>query len=141
MSLILNNERASRLVEYHARDAKSPGLDEVLDKLLGATWRATRAAGATAEAGRTIDNVVLYRMMTLAADEEASSQARAIVYAKLDELRRWAETQAKQNSFDQRAHLLFAAHEIDYFNRNPKEIRVSKPAAPPDGAPIGSDFE
>src|SRR5579864_1406468 len=41
--LILHPERAARLVEYHAEDASLPGLDEVIDRLIGATWKAELA--------------------------------------------------------------------------------------------------
>jgi hypothetical protein len=37
--------------------------------------------------------------------------------------------------------LRFAAHQIEYFLKNPKEIPVSKPADAPDGSPIGEDVE
>src|SRR5947208_6306617 len=37
---LLNQERAARLVEYHARDPRYPGFGEVLDKILASTWKA-----------------------------------------------------------------------------------------------------
>src|SRR5438094_3503788 len=37
---LLNQERAARLVEFHARDPRNPGFDEVLNKILEATWKA-----------------------------------------------------------------------------------------------------
>ena len=45
---MLHPERAARLVEYHARDARNPGLDEVLNRLLAATWEAPWALTVTA---------------------------------------------------------------------------------------------
>jgi len=75
----------------------------------------------------------------LASNDAASEQARAIAFAKVDDLRRWASSRSVPDTL-QLAHLRFAAHQIDYFLRNPKEIRVTKPADPPDGSPIG-DFE
>ena len=133
--LMLHPERATRLVEYHARDPRNPGLDEVIDRLLQVTWKAPRLTSSLAEVARTVDNVVLYRLMVLASDEQASEQARAIAYAKLDELRSWS---AGMNVRDPllRAHFGFAAHQIECWEKNPKEIGVTKPANPPDGAPI-----
>ncbi|HLM99560.1 MAG TPA: zinc-dependent metalloprotease [Bryobacteraceae bacterium] len=136
VSLILLPERATRLVEYHARDAKNPGLDEVIDRLIAGTWKSVRTNGETAEVGRSIDNIVLYRLLSLASNDAASEQARAIAFAKVDDLRRWASARSVPDTL-QLAHLRFAAHQIDYFLRNPKEIRVTKPADPPDGSPIG----
>jgi len=37
--MILQSERASRLVDFHARNKDYPGLGEVVDKLVGATWK------------------------------------------------------------------------------------------------------
>jgi hypothetical protein len=139
-SLILHPQRTSRLVEYHARDPRNPGLEEVIDRLLATTWKSRRTGSMQAEVGRTVDNVVLFRLMSLAADESSSEQARAIAFTKLEELRAWAASVKSADPL-QNAHLRFAAHEIEYFGKNPKEIRVTKPAESPDGAPIGSEFE
>jgi len=137
--LILNPERASRLVEYHARDQANPGLAEVLDRLIGATWNSTRPKTSfAAEVGRTIDNVVLYRIMQLAANEQASEQARALAFWKLTNLRKALET-SPQTDDAQRAHFLYAANQIREFERDPRRITVSKPVDPPDGAPIGTE--
>jgi len=143
VGLMLNPERATRLVEYHARDQANPGLAEVLDKLLTATWNSNRAGGTlSSEVGRTVDNVVLYRMMQLAANEEASEQARAIAFWKLVKLREYLEGHgglASKADDGRQAHFLYAANQIREFEKDPKRITVSKPADPPDGAPIGSD--
>src|SRR5204862_6457736 len=50
---LLNQERAARLVEFHARDARNPGFDEVLDKIIASTWKAPGGAGYNAEIQRT----------------------------------------------------------------------------------------
>jgi len=128
---LLHPERATRLVDYHGRDAANPGLEEVVDRLLNATWKAVRVS----EVGRTIDNVVLYRLMALAQSDRASEQARAIAYLKLDELRKWALARQTADSA-QRAHYVFAASQIERFQRDPSKIGVTKPAEAPDGSPI-----
>jgi hypothetical protein len=140
VSLMLHPQRATRLVEYHARDSKNPGLDEVIDRLLTATWKSTRTNPALAEVGRTVDDVVLYRLLSLASNDAASEQTRAIAFSKLDDLRKWAADRHAPEPLQQ-AHLRFAAHQIEYFLKNPKEIPVSKPADAPDGSPIGEDVE
>jgi hypothetical protein len=42
---LFNQERAARLVQFHARDARNPGLGEVIDKILTSTWKAPAAQG------------------------------------------------------------------------------------------------
>ncbi len=136
--LILNPERAARLVQYHARNAAMPGLGEVMDKLLGATWRASVPAGLQGEIRRTVDNVVLYHLMALANNEGATGQVRALAWAKLDALSKYAAgATAKDES--QQAHLSWAVSQIKRYRENPKEIPVAKPVEAPPGQPIGCE--
>ena len=135
VGLLLQPERATRLVDYHARDANNPGLDEVIDKLVRAAWKTAPVGGEAAEVSRTIGNVLLYRLMKLAADPSASEQARAVAFAKLDDLRVWLVSVKPRDPL-QSAHYRFAAHQIELYEKNPKEIGVTAPAAPPDGSPI-----
>jgi len=136
--LILNPERAARLVQYHAQDASIPGLGEVIDRLIGATWKAAPPAGLQGEIRRTVNNVVLYHLMVLANSESASGQVRAIASAKIEALRKYAEGAAAKDEAQQ-AHLAWAASQIKRYRENPKEIPVSKPVEAPPGQPIGCD--
>lgn len=131
ISFLLNPERATRLVDYHGRDPKNPGLDEVIDRLINATWKAAHIS----ETARAIDNVLLYRLMSLVQDHQASEQARAIAYLKLDDLRKWALSRPTTDT-SLRAHYVFAAAQIERFQRDPEKIGVTKPAETPDGPPI-----
>jgi hypothetical protein len=137
VSLLLNPERATRLVDYHSRDARNPGLDEVIDRLVTATWKTPRTGTQEAEVARTIDNVVLYRLMQLAQDSQASEQARALAYLKLDELRNWLLSRSQADTAGS-AHAVYAAAQIKRYEDDPKQITVDKPADPPDGSPIGA---
>jgi hypothetical protein len=38
-----------------------------------------------------------------------------------------------------RAHIFFAAKQIEQFQKDPKRISVTPPTEPPDGPPIGTD--
>ena len=135
VSFLLHAERATRLVQYHARNAQNPGLEDVLDRLIGATWKTTPADSALGEVARTINNVVLYRLMILAASTQASEQVKALAWLRLDDLRKWALAQAPKDTA-QRAHLQFAAAQIKRFQDDPKQIGVNKPAEAPNGPPI-----
>src|SRR5712691_5562677 len=48
LQFLFNPERAARLVEFHARDSTNPGLEEVLDSILAATWKSALGSGYTA---------------------------------------------------------------------------------------------
>jgi hypothetical protein len=136
--LILNRERASRLVEQHARDARIPGLAEVIDRLLGATWKAPHDNGLAGEAGRLVSTVALYHLMALSKDDAANMQARAIAHQKLDELRKWLLASPSQSPAEA-AHRSFAAARIKQFEDNPKDFMMPAPTEAPPGQPIGEE--
>ena len=144
---LFNPERAARLVEFHARDPRYPGWDEVLDTILAATWKARIGSdkGFTteyeAEVQRTVNMVVLTELMTLAANGRASNQARAIAEYRLSLLRDWLMTQRDLTSDEnQRAFIIYAANQIRRFQDDPKKMNLTRPNDPPDGQPIGMDW-
>jgi hypothetical protein len=138
--LLLHPERAARLNEYHARDNNFPGLSEVMDKLISATWKASPGAGYYAEIQRVVNDVVLYHFMALAKNETAATQARAMAWLKLDELKSWLAEQVKKSKDENaRAHATFAIAQIRQFQENPAQMRLAAPVEPPAGPPIGED--
>jgi hypothetical protein len=140
LQFLFNPERAARLVEFHARNAENPSLEEVIDAILAATWKAPHGTGYSAEIAQTVDNVVLYDLMTLSANEHATEEVRAIASVKLRDLKDWLDspTAAMQVIHDP-AHVYFAGKQIEQFQKDPKQITVPAPAEPPDGPPIGTD--
>jgi hypothetical protein len=136
IGLILHPERSARLVEYHARDAASPGLATVMDELLKATWQKPPVPGLPGEIQRTVNQAVLYHLMALASNEDATSQVRAMASWKLNQLREWIE-QNQGTDDAARASAFLAAAQIKRFLEDPKVIPVPKPAPPPPGMPIG----
>ena len=135
---LLNQERAARLVQFHARDPRNPGLAEVIDKILAATWKARAAKGYAGEIQHTVNTIVLADLMSLAANERALNQVRAIASLKLDQLKRWLTTQSRvRTDENRRAFLFYAIEQIKRFQDDPKKMHLTPPQAPPDGQPIG----
>ncbi|MDX6527974.1 MAG: hypothetical protein QOH41_264 [Blastocatellia bacterium] len=138
---LLNQERAARLVEYHARDARYPGFDEVLDKIIAATWKTPSGSGYNTEIQRTVNMVVLLDLMSLASGERASNEVRAIAESRLTSLKDWLTGQRNLTRDEsQQAFLSYAANQIKRFQEDPKKMNLSKPNEPPDGQPIGTDW-
>jgi hypothetical protein len=143
--LILHPERAARLVDYHSRDKKYPGFGEVLDQLITFTWKSPYKSGKFVEIQRVVNNVLLYNMMSLVADENNASQVRALAFLKLEELKRWLKWQMNTvkngehlvTDPDQRAHFLYAVGKIELFQKDPSKITLPVPLSSPPGAPIG----
>ncbi len=139
VGLLLNPARATRLVEYNARDTKQPGLSKILDQLTEATWKTPKQTGLQGEVARAVDMVVLHNMMQLAVNAKASDQSRAIVLYKIESLDLWMETQfAKEKSESQKAHLNYGRNEIARFKDDPDEFVKFNSLTPPAGSPIGS---
>ena len=137
LRFLFNPERAARLVEFHSRCGENPSLQEVLEDILAATWKAGRKPGYSGEVARTVDLVALYNLMALSSNQQAAGQVRAIAAMKLEELRSWLANASKTETNDaQRAHLCFGAQQIAYFQKDPKKIPLSAPSEPPDGPPI-----
>src|SRR5205823_8309896 len=129
---LLNQERAARLVEFHARDSRYPGFDEVMDRIIEATWKAPAGTGYNAEIRHTVNMVVLSDMMALAAGERASNQVRAIAEFKLEELKKWLAAQQRLlENEKQKPFLFYAENQIKRFQEDPKKMNLTKPNDPP----------
>ncbi|WP_263355515.1 zinc-dependent metalloprotease [Acidicapsa ligni] len=144
-SLLFEPARASRLVEYHAENPKSPGLDEVIGQTLKATWESPRLEGPAGQTQFTVDSVILSHLLELSADKQASAQARAEALAQVGVLEAWLHIQAKDAaSASSNAHWAAAIDEIERFRKDPEKFAAPPALATPPGQPIGSeddDFE
>jgi hypothetical protein len=139
VGLILNPERAARLVQYHAQSADNPGLDEVITKLIAATWGASTPAGLGSEVVRTTRFVVVQHLMALASDPSAPAQVRAIATSHLDDVKRQATTLAQSSDAETKAQGRYTLLLIEKFGRDPKSLDLPKTVDAPPGQPIGDD--
>jgi len=162
-SLLFEPSRASRLVEYHARDPKSPGLDEVIGQTLKATWQSPRQNGLAAETQFAVEDIVLGHLLQLAAGsagssqsagaafpagvsiggapaEAASQQACAEASAQITALEDWLKAQPKTSS-ELQAHRAAAIDQIERFRKDPAKFAAPPALAMPPGQPIGSEDE
>jgi hypothetical protein len=140
LKLLLQPERAERMIEYHARETGNPGFDELLDDLINATWKTEPTFGYTGAIQRVVNGVVLDHLMTLAADKDASVEVRAIVLLKLDDLKKsLASREPVLKDAALRAEFFFARNQIDHFEKNPADVHWPLPPPPPAGDPIGAD--
>jgi hypothetical protein len=140
ISVLLDPARAARLIQFHAEDARQPGLNEVLDTLLSASWKSKPRSGDLAAVQRVVDDVVLDEMMALAANEKAANEVRAATLSQLTELRAWLTKQAVfATDPQQKAHMLFAVAQIRKFEQDPTQTLKPTPSLEsPPGAPIGT---
>ena len=73
---VLAPGRTARVVAFHARDSSLPSLEEVVGRLVDDAW--DRAATMSdAAVVRVVQNVIVDELLALAADEDATTEARA----------------------------------------------------------------
>ncbi|MFP8489983.1 zinc-dependent metalloprotease [Gracilimonas sp. Q87] len=131
VSLILNADRANRLVEYSARTGNL-SLEEVLDALVSISWDQNSPKGYLGSIHRTVKHVVLKNMFQLAVSNRANPVTKAIMHKKLIELQ---TVLTGKNDADSQ----YGAHLIAQFLTNPEEFEVEEAPATPPGSPIGSE--
>ena len=137
--VLFHPARATRLVEYHARDNNQPGLDKVLKKIVQGTINRSSPKGLAGEVKRNIDFIVLDHLMTLSINKEASPGVNSIAMQSVTLLNEQLKRSRGKTSRD-KAHLSMLHRKINVFLDEPNKFDPIKvPAAPP-GSPIGSEF-
>jgi hypothetical protein len=144
ISMMLNPDRAARVVQQHAVDPSLPGLNEVIERLFAATFDARAADAYEAEVKRAVEKLVIDNLMSLAARAEMP-QVKAIALHHLDlrssELARMVASASQSDPEEaetaEAAHRSMLARDVSRFLENPvvASLPAGIPAIPP-GAPI-----
>jgi hypothetical protein len=132
VTALLQSERAARTVEQHGRDAAVPGFGEIVSALVARTWSGARAADGYGQAiQEVVQDVVVRRLMDLAADTDATSQVRAYAASGLRRVRTIAGGLAT-------AHAAATREDITRFLSRPADTyKRTEPLPTPPGEPIG----
>jgi hypothetical protein len=139
LQFLFNPERAQRLVEFHARDNANPSLEEVFDAVLTETWKAPHGNGYAGQIQNIVDDIVLYDMMALAANEKATDEVRAVAAFQVHSVKDWLNSPlGGRPAIPDQARIFFASKQIEQFEKDPKRMDLTPPADPPDGPPIGA---
>jgi hypothetical protein len=136
LSLLLNPERAARLVEQRSLDPAQLGLDEVLGKVIDAAFGPAPSDGYEAEIHRSVGRVALEGLARLG--EAPMPQVRAVVRARFQGLTQSLATPTGDASEDAYRLLAFA-DVMRFLGRPGPTVQVQAPLEPPPGSPIGSD--
>ena len=134
----LQLDRAARMVAQHAVDPSLPGLEEVIDRLVKATFDAPAASPYEAEIRRAEERVFVDRLTWLATGA-TNGQVRAMAAFKLDKLAARLRGAAPQSESDQAQHRQLAADIKRFLDRPGDTMRVMPAPDAPPGAPIGGD--
>jgi hypothetical protein len=140
LKLLFDPDRASRLVEYSARDASNLSLDDVISAVVRTTWQAPRATGLQAATQSVIETATLENLLSLAADKSTSSEAAAIARGQVFSLRSWLSSNPGDTQKENAVRSAAVAR-VDAFEKDPDKFSPApRPQAPP-GQPIGDEEE
>jgi len=134
-AFILQPQRMARLVEFNSRSDQYPGLEEVVDRTIQASWGSGPEASEYLQAVRqTAQRIVLDRLMKEASSPENGPHVRAILEAKIAALADWLEAREQRT-----AHQALALGDIRRWQKRPEGLTpATDPAELPPGSPIGS---
>ena len=137
VAMLLRTDRAARLIAQHAIDQSMPGLNNVLNALIAASFDVTPTNSYEAEIGRAVERVVVDRITRLAG-LAAMPQVRAVASLHLEQLVERLASESVSNSYENEAHNSLLARDITRFLERPGETfdQMDTPPEPP-GAPIG----
>ena len=124
---LLEPARAERLVQQHALDPSQPGLEELLDLILGSTWYTPDGDGYAGELNHTVDAAALVQLLTLVTDPRTTFGVRALVEDKLQRMLEFALDDPRSAQ---------ARRMIEQYFRDPRSVVLPRLAEPPPGAPI-----
>ncbi len=131
LKLLLNPQRANRLIQQKAMDNGNLGLDSVLEQLVRSTFDASEGSTYDRELQRTIQFVTLQHIINLVASEQTIPQVKAMAGEALKNI-------SEKISRRSNAYEVFLLNEINIFGKNPEKFKVMPVKKIPDGSPIGS---
>jgi hypothetical protein len=139
--LLLDQQRAARLVEQAALDPSLPDLAEVVESLRGQVFSEAPEDPYVVEIQRSVQRVVVDGLLALAATADMP-QVRAVVQWELRKLRTYLsesrEMAVERNDEGAAAHFWALESDIGrYLDRRGEPTEDPGPLAAPPGSPIG----
>ena len=131
LKLLLNPERANRLIEQHAISNANLSLNEVLTKLIRHSFDLKVKISYEKEIAHTLQYITLQNLMNLIAADQASPQVKSVVNEALDDL--FTSLKSDKSTFNNQL-----IRELISFRKYPEKFDVYKVSKIPDGSPIGS---
>ena len=138
VGLVLQPERAARVVAFATRGRGMPTLGEVIDSLVNATWNAPVAGSAKYRALQQVtQRAVADGLLLLAADTTAAPEVRAIVDLKIRDLQPQAARRAASGTFEARAHWSAIAGDFSRWMERRELPQPTRALTAPPGDPFG----
>lgn len=135
LNLLLNPQRANRLVQQMSLDNSQLGLDEVLQTLINESFKKNYKDAYLTEVQQMVNVNVLKYIMNLAISDNAYFQVNAIANKAINSI--------SEILRDKKNNVKYAsqyARLIREFKAKPEKFKLKPSPKIPDGSPIGSDI-
>ncbi|MGB1448483.1 MAG: zinc-dependent metalloprotease [Flavobacteriaceae bacterium] len=132
LSMVLNEQRAARLVQQKAFDAQQLGFQETLNLLITAAFKQKHSTQEAKALQKVVQGNLLQQMMRLGQAANIPHAVRAEVHESLYSLSNWLKSQRSYPYANYYRNLI-----QNYFD-HPAEIEPLNRPKIPDGSPIGS---
>jgi len=136
--LVMHPQRLSRLVEYHSRDKKYPGIQETLDVFKDVLFNQKVENNYHEAIQLTSQSVFVSQLMKTIQNSSLSSLARAELMSTLNGISARLTKSNYRDSELKKSHNQMIVTQIKLFMDSPKEYNVAPIPSLPPGSPIGS---
>ncbi|MFT5848149.1 zinc-dependent metalloprotease [Psychroserpens sp.] len=136
LKLLLNSQRANRMIQQKSLDGKQLGLDQMLKEVLDGTFGKRYDDGYKDEIQQLINERVLLHIMNLAVSDQSIFQVKAKANDAINSL-------VSDYLVNKKKPSLYAAQYamlIKEFREHPEKFQIENAPKIPDGSPIGSGF-
>ncbi|MBS1575238.1 MAG: zinc-dependent metalloprotease [Bacteroidetes bacterium] len=135
LSFLFNSERINRLVQYQVQ-YDGLGLDEMIDKLITATWKAPRRKGMEGLIQLQTEQVLLTYLLSASVNDDNSFIVKSVLQKRLADLKTFIETKKKMaTDTNYNGHLLLALERM----KAPEKAKPTIHIVMPPGSPIGCE--
>ena len=135
LQFLLHPERMNRLVQQQSLDNKQLGLEELLEELIGNSFKTNHKDDYLNEVQQMINVEVLKYIINLAVNDKTFFQVKAMANDAINSVSKLL--------YDEKNDVKYAdqyAVMIDEFKKNPDKFKLQNSPKIPDGSPIGSDI-
>ncbi len=134
LRLLLNAQRANRLVQQKSLNKNQLGLNDVLQKLIEVTFKKNHKEEYLNEVQQSININTLEYIMNLAIANDSYFQVKAYANNAINTISDYL-SKSKNNKIYNKEYLNL----INEFKNKPENFKLKKSPKIPDGSPIGSD--
>lgn len=135
LSFLFNSERMNRMVQFQVQNG-GLGLNEMIDALMNATWKAPRQKGMEGLIQLQTEQILLTYLLAASMDDNNSFISKSVIQNTLAGLKTFIEAKKKTSvEAGYTGHLLLAIERM----AAPEKAKPTIHAAIPPGAPIGCE--